>query len=507
MLLDFSKNLKRLAQGWHPAPPVPAPPVPAPAVPLERPNLWRLAQPGAALPQFVRDCPVAQKYLQLLGSLDWEHFPERDEHRPWPGDRPEARAPFVAAYLVKLNEQKRYMSHLRAYLVDHPALVWVLGFPLKPCAVYPWGFDADACLPNSKRMGRVLRDLPNSMAQFLLGGVIQNIRQALPAELAATFGDIVSIDTKHIVAWVKENNPKAYVKERYNSQKQPKGDRDCRLGCKRKRNIGAAAESTPDSVPTPTTDPKPASHIEAGEYYWGYASGTVVTKVPGWGEFLLAELTQPFNCGDLSYFEPLMKQTEQRLGRKPRFGAADAAFDAFYVYQYFRDAQGFAAVPYVAKGGHPPRQFDPAGLPLCRAGLPMPLKSTFIDSSHSVEHEKGRYVCPLLFPAPTGEVCPIADPHWPTGGCVSTMPTCQGIRDHHQLDRHSDSFKAIYHQRTADERINSQALELGIERPKLRHHSAIANMDTLIYVLINLRGLQRVVAQQARLAKLAGQAQ
>ena len=47
--------------------------------------------------------------------------------------------------------------------------------------------------------------------------------------------------------------------------------------------------------------------------------------------------------------------------------------------------------------------------------------------------------------------------------------------------------KTIYNQRTADERINSQAVALGIERPHLRRHSAIANQNTLIYVLINLR--------------------
>lgn len=35
------------------------------------------------------------------------------------------------------------------------------------------------------------------------------------------------------------------------------------------------------------------------------------------------------------------------------------------------------------------------------------------------------------------------------------------------------------------ERINSQALDLGIERPKLRNQRSIANQNTLIYVLIN----------------------
>ena len=50
---------------------------------------------------------------------------------------------------------------------------------------------------------------------------------------------------------------------------------------------------------------------------------------------------------------------------------------------------------------------------------------------------------------------------------------------------------------TADERINSQAVELGIERPKLRNQRSISNRNTLIYVLINLRTLQRIRARRA----------
>ena len=47
------------------------------------------------------------------------------------------------------------------------------------------------------------------------------------------------------------------------------------------------------------------------------------------------------------------------------------------------------------------------------------------------------------------------------------------------------------------ERINSQAEALGMVRPKLRRGRAIANRNTLTYVLINLRALQRI--QTARL--------
>jgi hypothetical protein len=60
----------------------------------------------------------------------------------------------------------------------------------------------------------------------------------------------------------------------------------------------------------------------------------------------------------------------------------------------------------------------------------------------------------------------------------------------------SEEFEHVYRLRTASERINSQALALGIERPHLRNGRSIANLNTLIYVLINLHALQRVRKRQ-----------
>ena len=478
------------------------PPSPS-AIRLVRPNLCQLAQPEADLPRFVADCAVARKYLDLLGPLDWTNFPERDPHRPWPGPTPAPRAPFVAAFLVKLHEGKVYMSNLRDYLVEHPALVWVLGFPLKPAAQFSWGFDVEASLPTARHFGRVLRTLPNDALQFLLDSTVYWLRQELPAEVG--FGQAISLDTKHILAWVKENNPKAYVLEsdRLDKSRQPKGDHDCKLGCKKKRNASTAeavVETGPAEPATPTQNPRSVTNFSASDvYYWGYGSGVVATKVPDWGEFVLAELTQTFDRADPTYFFPLMTQVERRLGFKPPFGAFDAAFDPFYVFEYFDQAGGFAAVPLTERGGiH--RTFNETGLPLCQAGLAMPLKATFICHTTAVEHQRGRYACPLLFPQITSQPCPIAHKNWPKGGCLTTMATSIGARLRYQLDRDSNEFKSIYQQRTATERINSQATEIGIERPKLRNQSAITNQDTLIYVLINLRGLKRVRARKAELA-------
>jgi hypothetical protein len=476
---------------------------PAQVVPLQRPNLTVLAQQPAQLPDFVRACPVAQKYLKLLGDLDWANFPERPSNRPWPGSAPQPRAPYVAAYLVKLQEEKRYMSQVRTFLIEHPALVWLLGFKLQPDPTAPYGFDVAASVPSRKQLGRVLRDLPNEAAQFLLSCTVKLLQAELPPELG--FGQEISLDTRVVQAWVKENNPKAYVKEseRLDKTRQPKGDRTCKLGCKKKANRPPQEETDPSQETTPQpsrSQKKVKTNFSPGDvYFWGYGSGVVATKVPDWGEFVLADLTQPFNESDFSFFLPLMQRAQAALGFKPPYGALDAAFDVWVVYDYFHEAGGFGAVPLVERGLKDP-QFAPDGLPLCQAGLPMPIKSAFLNRRGLVPQPQAHFGCPLLYPAPIAPTCPCDHPHWPKGGCKLTMGTTPGARLRYQLDREGAEYQRVYNQRTATERINALAGDLGIEHPKLRNGRAIANQNTLTYVLLNLRALQRLRAKKAKAA-------
>jgi hypothetical protein len=448
----------------------------------------------ALLPRFVRRSPVAMRAYRLLCPVDWGALPERNLSRTY-GQPTVPYASFVAAYLVKIDQHLVHMSDLRRYLVAHPALCWLMGFPMASGLGGPSSAQADACLPTQRHLTRLLQQIPNPYPQALLDQTVSLLRAAL-SDVRTDFGTAISLDTKHVIAWVKENNPKAYQKrsERFDKTRQPSGDPDCRLGCKRKQN---QRKSAPD---TPHSNPVPAKGLRVGEFWWGYGSGVVATKVAGWGEFVLAEHTQPFNRADASYFAPLMADTERRLGFRPPFGALDASYDAFYVYEYFHQAGGFGAVPLIIKGGHS-RTFDANGLPLCKAGLPMPLKQTFWARKRVlVPHQKARHACPLLFPEPTGQVCPIKDRHWPKGGCKTTLATSIGARIRHELDRDSETYKALYKQRTATERINAQATALGIERPRLRNGAAIANLNTLIYVLINLRALQRVLEHKRELS-------
>ena len=109
------------------------------------------------------------------------------------------------------------------------------------------------------------------------------------------------------------------------------------------------------------------------------------------------------------------------------------------------------------------RQFAPNGWPLCKAGLAMPLKFTYIDRTTClVEHERGKYICPL---SATCQRCPIHHPQWKKGGCTAMMPISPGARVRYTLDRDSELYQQRYRELTAVERINAQAVALGIERP------------------------------------------
>jgi hypothetical protein len=264
-------------------PTCPPEPTPPPIIPDDP---CPLVHPAAPLPSWVAADPVVQKYRALIGILPWQHFPERPSDRPWPGPSPDPRAPFVAAFLVKLHEDKRYMSDLRTYLIEHPALVYWLGFPRVADPTAPHGFHIGQTVPSRRQFGRVLRTLPNAALQFLLTATVDLLRATLPPDQQASFGDIIAGDTQALLAWVKENNPKQYIKEgRLTKTRQPVGDPDCKLGVKRRRN--QAPPETDHDAPAPTKEAKPKIRLQVGvDIFWGYASGVVAT----------ASLTRPKSC-------------------------------------------------------------------------------------------------------------------------------------------------------------------------------------------------------------------
>jgi hypothetical protein len=72
------------------------------------------------------------------------------------------------------------------------------------------------------------------------------------------------------------------------------------------------------------------------------------------------------------------------------------------------------------------------------------------------------------------------DPNWEKGGLMRAL-----------LDRDGPLYHIIYNRRTSCERINSQAKALGIEYPKVRNIHSVRNLNTLIYLIMNVRALQK----------------
>jgi hypothetical protein len=157
------------------------------------------------------------------------------------------------------------------------------------------------------------------------------------------------------------------------------------------------------------------------------------------------------------------------------------------VYQVCADTGGIAAIPLNRRGQAAPDR-DARGVPRCARGLAMVPWRQF---THEDGYRVQRFGCPLLLPSPTGQRCD--DPHFRAGtGCVHGINLEPGGLLRATLDRQSDAFQAIYRQRTSAERINSQATALGIERPKVRTAASVARLNTLTYLVINARALQRV---------------
>ncbi len=314
----------------------------------------------------------------------------------------------------------------------------------------------------------------------------------------------VAFDVKHISAWVKANNERVYVKDRYDKAQRLAGDPDCRLGVKRSSNQDASLESGQPEPPSthaqaqssnahtrtkplnqdPSEKAQPSNAHK--EYIWGYGSGVAAATDPVYGDVVLAEYTLPFNEADVTYYRPLFQRTVVALNQFPTHVTADAAFDYWYVYETVAHGPGIAAIP-LNSHGHDEVPRDPDGTPRCWAGLRMHPTYPF---QHTNGFRAQRFRCPLLFPTRTGQTCAhaqfakgkgcVKDPNWEKGGLMRAL-----------LDRQSPLYHAIYTQRTACERINSQAQALGIERPKVRNGQSVKNLNTLIYLVINVHALAK----------------
>jgi hypothetical protein len=417
--------------------------------------------------------PVVQRYRAFFALLNWTPFLPVEPPRSRRGAHGHPKTAYLKALLVKVCEGKDSIPKLRAFLLEHPLLILEVGFVPKLDPRMPYGFDIESTLPKERWLRHHQQHLDHRLLQDLLHHTVKDLQTEIPG-----LGETIAVDVTHIYAWVKQNNLRDYVTDRFNPELQPSGDPDCRLGVKRSTNQEQADGSTK----------------EQKEYLWGYGSGVVSAITADYGDVVLAEFTQPFNENDVTYYRPLSLQTVAVLGFFPTHVAADAAFDAWYIYENYARHGGIAAIP-LNQHGHPRYERDGDGVPLCPKGLHMYPTYQF---AHTRGYRAQRYRCSLLFPQSTGQIC--THEQFAKGkGCVKDINIEPGGLMRISLDRSSPLYRSIYCQRTSTERINSHAKALGLEHPKVRNGHSVENLNTLIYIIINAKALQRARSLNASL--------
>ena len=426
--------------------------------------------------------PLVAEYRAFFSLFDWSVVDDWLAQRsPFFGSHGHPLSTYVKVALLRIKQGLIFATQLHDFLLKHPLLVIELGFDLHLDPHAPYGFDVAHTLPTRFWLGKKLRLLDNDLLQDLLAALVAALQAEIPG-----LGETVAFDVKHIFAWVRENNPQISVKGPYNVSHIPQGDPDCRLGVKKSSN-----QEQPDG----STKTKKVA-------LFGYGSGVAAATDPVYGDIVLAEYTLPFNEADVTYFRPLFQRTQLAVNQLPASVVspclpasmttnplptsvtADAAYDVWYVYETVAHGPGIAAVP-LNSHGHEIVPRDPDGTPRCSRGLRMHPAFFF---RHPKGYRAQRFRCPLLFPEKTEQTCD-HEQFAKAKGCVKDLNWEQGGLMRAMLDRDGPFFHALYHQRTACERINSQAQALGIERPKVRNIHSVRNLNTLIYLVINAKAL------------------
>ena len=417
-------------------------------------TLFRKASPCAhaaacsqcpLLHNFLQNDPLVRRYTRLFAVFDFSFLPSL------PSSYIPLKA-FLKAYLVMVDQHIQTFTHLRQFLLDHPALTLFIGF--RPKETCPHASLTEINWKHLVPSDRYLREKIQVMEHRFFKTLLEQTIQKLKA-LNLLDGK-VACDVKEIWAHVQQNNPKQFVKDRWDKDIIPQGNPDARLGAK------------PSSNKDPQGKPLP-------RLFWGFKSAVFTTATRS-GLVILAETTHPANTGDVSCFVPLLKQFTA-YGLKASTFLADAAFDAWFVYRDIAQQGGKAYIPINSRGHERLEQaYSKNGNLLCPAGLEMKSGGSWFDKKKGYRRKKWR--CPYRRKA---QDCPHSRGN--PNGCTRVI----NLDDHHrfELTRTSPHFKHAYKARTVAERAFSIFQDYGRNISYQRNLNTVTHLNTLTYAVMN----------------------
>jgi hypothetical protein len=323
-----------------------------------------------------------------------------------------------------------------------------------PSIAEPLGLDPLKKTPSDERFSNFLRSTPNEYLQTLRKSLVQ---QLADEEVIAAKG--IGFDSCPIEAMVKQNNLKTSIKDRYDKDRLPSGDKDARLG---------------------VTIHFPTPFRRKIHYFWGYRNH-IINDLKS--ELPICELSLPANKSEKPVGLSLLKELNQDFDFPVEVVVGDANYDAEEILEYIIHEMKAEAViprnpgntqntPYTVKKG---KIFCQAELPMYRKG-----KMTVKDITYC------QYSCPLYWSkAFRGQylLCPAGHPKFLNQkGCNVLIRLNSSIRE--KINYGTQRFKKVYSQRTSVERAFSRLLAISMQHPTIKGLPAIRNHCTIAHITV-----------------------
>jgi hypothetical protein len=421
--------------------------------------------------------PLVKEDEQIFRFIDFSGLPV-----PKRGPKRNPLEVYANVFLSKVNQKIQYSSELREFFFDHPQLIPLVGF----YRVYnpsTGALDVEKTVGSARHLRRKLQTIENQHLKLLLKNTVDQLQ-----EKKLLTGTAIA-DTTDILAWVTENNLKQRVDNRFDKTRPIKGFLQCSLGAK----------------------PVPGEKDNHGKpkmrYFWG-AKQAALGEHTQYGTAFLYEDVFTAKTADVKTALPTLKPLVERWGYRLKKFLADAAYDAFEIYQSVSakdtpEPTSAAATAYIALNarGHTRlhRQCSKNGNLICEANLEMTNGGQWFDKDKGDYRQK--FTCPLVKQPGKHNCgpCPINHETFQKNGCSRYLNRDDQEQLRFKVHRDSQEDKDTFKQRTFVEQAFSSLKEHSdIELPKVRNLDSVKNISTIAAILNNVQILQKATSQSTQ---------
>jgi hypothetical protein len=364
--------------------------------------------------------------------------------------RPEiSRDALLRALVYRALRRFTTLSDLVHALHENPALLEAIGLdPLGP-------------VPSVERFSDWLHTTDNHTLQTIRAELVRCLLNE-----RALKGRILALDSCPILSPVRENNLKTAVRDRFNKVRFPQADPTARLGVLASYARGESRKTI---------------------FFWGYRNHIVAdteTELPLW------EQTEPADRKDSQMAIRLLPALTSTIALPIEAVCADSAYDSEALLKFIVDL--LHAKPIVAR--HPRHQSNPefrvqGSVVLCPANLEMFHRGKMTPRRTGITYQQ--YSCPIHYGRVKPQqllTCPAAHPKFlKQKGCNYLLRVTPSIRS--QIPYGSNSFRELYRERTAVERVFSRLLTVAMQDMPTRGLIPARNLCTIAHITVLLVAL------------------